>query len=192
MTAPATRRDELLALIVDELLAYGVAELSLRPLAEQVGTSARLLIYHFETREKLLAAALAQVRARVERALTDLAARERPKTLKAVLLMFWDWALQPANQSYFRLLFEVDGLSMYGRPADAPRNDGTAVWLAMINRSASGVTDPAPEFATLIMAAMNGLLQDFLSTGDRARTTAALMTLIERLVSEPARKGAKS
>jgi AcrR family transcriptional regulator len=180
------RRTELLAKIVDALLADGVAELSLRPLAERVGTSARLLIYHFETKENLIACALAEVRLRVERALREHAARERPVSLRASLLMFWDWAIAEPNQRYFRLLFEVDGLSMYGRLrlSTETRRDGPSVWLSLIDKAAMRLPRDEGLFSarsTLIMGALNGLLQDFLSTGDRARTTAALVELIEHV-----------
>ena len=176
------RRDVLLDKIVDALLEHGVADLSLRPLAERVGTSARLLIYHFGSKEKLLVEALAAVRLRVAKSLTERSVLERPGSLKAVLLMFWDWATLPHNQNYFRLLFEVDGLSMFDRVvfSDEAVRDGTTLWLTLIEKSASRAN------STLIMAAMNGLLQDFLTTGDRARTTQALQSLIALIAAEKA------
>jgi AcrR family transcriptional regulator len=189
MDNASARRAELLAKIVDAFLAGGVADLSLRPLAARVGTSARLLIYHFETKEKLLACALAAVRARADASLRALAAREQPKTLSAVLLMFWEWAIEDPNQRYFRLLFEVDGLLMFDRlgALGDSRQDGGAVWLGMIDRAVAAVApapDPASGRSTLIMGAMNGLLQDYLSTGDRTRTTAALIDLADLLSAD--------
>lgn len=186
MNSLPDRRAELLDKIVDALLTEGVADLSLRPLAERVGTSARLLIYHFETRDNLIASALAEVRLRADQALRRLAARETPDSLGASLLMFWDWATAEPNQRYFRLLFEVDGLSMFDRLrfSRETRQDGAAAWLALIERAAArtpGERVLPPGLSTLILGALNGLLQDFLSTGDRARTTAALVDLIELL-----------
>ena len=90
MVEVSERRDDLLEKIADVLLADGVAESSLRPLAEKIGSSARLLIYHFETKEKLIKCALAVVRMRVEHSLQILAARKRPDSLKASLTMFWE------------------------------------------------------------------------------------------------------
>jgi len=176
------RRDVLLDKIVDALLDHGVADLSLRPLAERVGTSARLLIYHFGSKEKLLVEALSAVRLRVAKSLTERSAHERPASLNAVLLMFWDWATAPANQNYFRLLFEVDGLSMFDRVvfSDQAVRDGATVWLTLIAKSGSSTN------ATLVMAAMNGLLQDFLTTGDRDRTTQALHALLALISAEKA------
>src|SRR6267154_4899517 len=109
------RRAELLVKVVDVILLEGVSELSLRPLAKAVGTSARLLVYHFGSKEKLLTDTLEQVRQRIECSLRSLAAKDNPRSLGEFLLMFWDWAIDKPNRRYFRLLFEVDGLAMQNR-----------------------------------------------------------------------------
>jgi len=189
MKVSSGRRAELLDKIVDVMLESGVAELSLRPLADQVGASARLLIYHFETKESLIADALAAVRLRVGRAVKEHAARENPDTLAAALLMFWNWATAEPNQRYFRLLFEVDGLSMFDRLrfSEQTRHDGAKVWISLIDSAAARLgqdDDPFTGRSTLIMGALNGLLQDYLSTGDRARTTAALNQLMDLIDGE--------
>ncbi|MDE2280697.1 MAG: TetR family transcriptional regulator, partial [Xanthomonadaceae bacterium] len=44
------RKDALIEPIVGYLLEHGLANLSLRPLATAIGTSARLLVYHFESK----------------------------------------------------------------------------------------------------------------------------------------------
>jgi AcrR family transcriptional regulator len=184
MDAITGRRSELLDKIVDTLLASGSADLSLRPLADSVGTSARMLIYHFDTKEKLIADALSLVRLRVERSLKALAAREKPASLRDFIFMFWNWATDKPNQRYFRLLFEVDGLSMYNRFkfSQASRRDGASVWIGLIDRAAAAASEDGTFFSahsTLIIGAINGLLQDFLSTGDRKRTTTALSDLLD-------------
>ena len=42
-----------------------------------------------------------------------------------------------------------------------------------------------PSVSTLALAALNGLLHDFLATGDRKRITAALLVLIEKMSDNP-------
>jgi len=194
MDMPLDRRAELLSAIVDALLTHGAADLSLRPLAERVGTSARLLIYHFGSKEQLLADALAEVRIRVQTALGALAITARPATLRALIMMVWDWAVDPANQRYFRLLFEVDGLTMFD-PSKVTKEigrDHSAAWIAMIQRAAERLAAERPLFeahSTLVLAALTGLLQEFLSTGDLDRTTAAMSALIDLIAQSP--KGLK-
>jgi len=176
------RRSELLNEIVEAFLASGTTELSLRPLAERVGTSARLLIYHFETKEKLVTAALAQIRLRIAASLKDRSAREKPASLREFLFMFWNWATEKPHQNYFRLLFEVDGLAMFNRKfSKEARRDGDSVWTGMIERASAalpGSSEMSSAHATLIRTTLGGLLQEFLSTGDLKRTTAALSDFI--------------
>ncbi len=195
MDMPLDRRTELLNSIVDALLTYGAAELSLRPLAERVGTSARLLIYHFGSKEQLLADAMAEVRLRIQTSLGAYAVQVRPKTLRDLVMMVWDWAVQPANQGYFRLLFEVDGLTLFDR-VHVSQDTGrahSAAWIALIERAAERLPAEGPLFrvhSTLILATLTGLLQEFLSTGDLDRTTAAMSALIDLIAQDS--KGPKS
>jgi AcrR family transcriptional regulator len=189
------RRSELLGKIVEELLKSGAAELSLRPLAERVGSSARLLIYHFGSKEELVAAALSEVRLYIGASLHARASQTRPETLRDLILMVWNWATEAPNQRYFRLLFEVDGLAMFDRLSfsEEVRRANSAVWIGLIDRAAGRLTHGGDLFSahsTLILGTFTGLLQDFLSTGDRARTTRALHVLVDLIslgASAPAR-----
>jgi AcrR family transcriptional regulator len=184
MEATIDRRVELLGGIVDDLLTNGAADLSLRPLAERVGSSARLLIYHFDSKEQLVAAALAEVREHIGASLHDRATQARPQTLRDLITMVWEWATEAPNQRYFRLLFEVDGLAMFDRLSfsEEVRRANSAVWINLIDKAAERLTlggDVFSAHSTLILGTLTGLLQDFLSTGDRARTTQALDALID-------------
>ena len=49
-----TRKDILTGEIIDHVVRHGLSDLSLRPLADAIGTSARLLIYHYKSKEALL------------------------------------------------------------------------------------------------------------------------------------------
>ena len=169
--------------VVTCLLEQGVGDLSLRPLADRAGTSARLLIYHFDSKENLIATALDEVRRRVESGLAESAAAARPTTLPQLLRFFWTWALRPENQAHFRLLFEVDALSLFDRVSFSLEGRRAAAerWLTLLARASAELGDRGPrlaEHATLIMGALVGLLQDQFSTGDHERTTAALESLI--------------
>lgn len=183
------RRTELLEAIVDVLLADGIADLSLRPLAERVGTSARLLIYHFGSKEDLLAAALAQVRARIAGELRVLAQTDSSRSIDAALTRFWRWATAEPNQKYFRLLFEIDGLAMHDqlRFSTQARNESTSVWLNLVRNvealSGRSSIDP-PGRTTLIWGTIAGLLQDFLTTGDHERTTEALHYFLSLIAND--------
>jgi AcrR family transcriptional regulator len=53
---PVGRRDELLEAATDHVLTHGLIGLTLRPLAAAIGTSDRMLIYHFGSHARLVAA----------------------------------------------------------------------------------------------------------------------------------------
>jgi AcrR family transcriptional regulator len=166
-----TRRDELLQATAGYILQHGVADLSLRPLAKAIGTKARLLIYHFGSREKLIEAALTAV-------LRDVQADFLKSGVS--VLKFWKWATLPANLPYARLVFEVHGL--------APRNprlfggyvrDAIDSWKAILSERIPGRNKA--QIATAVIAVFDGLLMDFLATGDRQRTTKALRLALKKI-----------
>ncbi len=188
------RRTELLEKVVDVLLAQGISDLSLRPLAKAVGTSARLLIYHFESKEALLTDALEQVRQRIEVSLRSLAAKEGPLSLGEFLVMFWRWAMREPNQRYFRLLFEIDGLAIQNR-ARFPAHfwgAGFGRWRRVFETEFGQASSKEGATSTFHLAALNGLLHDFLCTGDRKRTTEALHCLIDSISVKPVARETRS
>lgn len=66
------RRAELLQQATDHVLAHGLIGLTLRPLAAAVGTSDRMLVYHFGGRDALVSAVVAEATARATRVVGDL------------------------------------------------------------------------------------------------------------------------
>ena len=85
----------------DYILAHGLAEVSLRPLGEALGTSARMLIYYFGSKEQL-----------VVNALKLIAERERAGLASGgidPLRAYWSWAIAPERRPYLRLLYEIYG-----------------------------------------------------------------------------------
>lgn len=187
MDGAVERRDELLEKIIDALLSTGISKMSLRPLAKSIGTSARLLIYHFGSKEQLLTAALAGVRQRIEASIQELSAKEHPNSLPEFLHMFWRWAAKDANQSYFRLLFEINGLAMHNRrkfPDAFWGGSGLIAWVDLFESKfdqLSTARGGPPGASTFVLATLNGLLRDLIATGDSKRTTDAMHVLIESL-----------
>ena len=88
--------------------------------------------------------------------------------------VFWAWTIHPANVKYVRLLFEVQVLAMQNPAKYARYLEGTSSsWLEIIEAS----LPPSKEnrvVATLCAAVIDGLLLEYLSTGDGRRTTKAL------------------
>jgi AcrR family transcriptional regulator len=84
--AGESRRETLLAACTDHVLAHGLIGLSLRPLAAAVGTSDRMLMYHFGNRDGLVTAIIDESTKRSVEYLSGLAA---PRTVRAGVLRLW-------------------------------------------------------------------------------------------------------
>jgi AcrR family transcriptional regulator len=165
------RKDELCAKALDYCLAHGLSDLSLRPLALEIGTSARLLIYHFGSRDGLISAVMDEAHRRVQKSFGDLM---RSGGNRDLLGKFWHWTTAPDNSPYVRLLFELQMLALQRPAAYARYLKGTSSsWLALIETALPPSADRRAR-ATLCAAVIDGLLLEFLSTGDLRRTSSAL------------------
>jgi AcrR family transcriptional regulator len=153
------RRAAVLAKAADYVLQRGLAGLSLRPLAKALGTSPRMLLYDFGTKEQLIHEILAEIRRR-EAGLFGAEVR----TLDDV----WRWIAAPEREPFLRLFFEVYVDALGRKEAEPLVHD----WLEFLRTSWQPPVDDAT--ATLMVAVVRGLLLDRLATGDRARTDAAL------------------
>ena len=168
------RREELVEKALHYFLKHGLAGLSLRPLAGRIGTSARLLVYHFGSKDGLIAAVMDEVQARTQKSFAASAAKGAMKTRRGVMRAFWDWITHPANLPTMRLLFEVQVLAIQNPGAYARYLKGTSSsWLTLIE-STLPPSKSNRAVATLCAAVIDGLLLEYLSTGDLRRTTKAL------------------
>ena len=168
------RRDELIGKALDYLLAHGVAGLSLRPLAADVGTSARLLVYHFGSKDGLIQAVMDEARSRIQKSFAATASRSAEGGVDGVMHAFWTSIIRPANARLLKLLFEVQVLALQNPSVYAHYLEGTSSsWLALIEASIPPNRERRAA-ATLAAAVIDGLLIEYLSTGDRRRTTEAL------------------
>ena len=185
--APATGRDELLARAVRYFAAHGIADTSLRRLAEHIGTSHRMLLYHFGSREGLLAAVVeyveAEQRANLARMLADVG--DDGPDLTAQGLRFWR-AVTDAALIYGPLFFELSSHAMQGLPhAAGLRRDLVDSWLEPLAAGwvVRGYRTPqARAQARLDLAVARGLLHDLLITGDRAAVDAAMRRYLSHVL----------
>lgn len=177
------KRARLLARIVDHALKSGVTTLALRPTAAAVGTSARMLVHHFGTRDALAAAVLLEIEGRL---VGSIALGPEDDEAGEVLRRMWRATTTPELNPPVRAAFEIWGRALV-RPGDFsdflgrvfdPWRDGLAAALVR-----SGVPDDlALTRATLAVAAFNGLQLARLTNGDEARARAALEMLIATIL----------
>ena len=173
---------------VDYVLAHGFHDLALRPLAQALNTNARMLVYHFGSREGLMREILFGLREREDaRMQAWFQAGKKPRTLSEFLCWLWHRLSALSKQPHLRLLFELYALALR-HPKDYPGvlEDPLVHWKGVTKRtSRQSKADEA--MATLLLAATRGLLLDLCATGDRARTEQALR-LLARFVESGKRR----
>jgi AcrR family transcriptional regulator len=162
-------RETLLAAALEHVTAHGVGDLSLRALAAELGTSHRMLIYHFGSRDGLLVALAQGVEQRQRERLSALLAEpDLPPDEQA--RRFWEQLVDPAQWPAERLFFELYGQALQGRPHATPLLDGVVdEWLEPLTALTirSGIPPAeARAHARLRLAVARGLLLDLLATGD--------------------------
>ena len=80
------QREQLLERVTDHVLEHGLIGLSLRPVAAAVGTSDRMLIYHFTSRDALVSAVVARA---TERAVTEVNALPGAPSVRSGVNRLW-------------------------------------------------------------------------------------------------------
>ncbi|MFC5580117.1 TetR family transcriptional regulator [Rhodanobacter terrae] len=177
-----TRKEILTDELVGYLLEHGLSDLSLRPLADALGTSARLLIYHFESKEGLLTEVLDSMQTRLRMSLGGMIERRAAQSERP-LKLFWDWAIADENYPYLKLLYELQILAVQNPAAYGQYLQRNASSWSELIATALPETERTPAMVTLLGAVFDGLFLELMSTGDRKRTTQAVQQFI-RLVDE--------
>jgi len=157
--ADQTIRAQLRDRAVHHVLANGLSDTSLRAIAEQLGTSHRMLIYHFGSSEEFWDAVLSG----------------RMPTLEET----WARVASSRNLPVIRLVFQIYGEALKDRTRF--RTFLSQVVDSWLNTIASGLEKDlgvgrakAKREARLRLAVIRGLLLDLLTTGDRPGTTETL------------------
>ncbi|MGL5818931.1 MAG: TetR/AcrR family transcriptional regulator [Phycicoccus sp.] len=185
-SAPSDQKLILLGGAVDHVLEHGIGTVSLRPLAAALGTSDRMLIYYFGTREALLVAVLHEVGRRLAATLDD-ALPVEPVSAGTLFAAAGDLVDDPAVERYLRLYIELSGLAAAGREpfraATAGIADGWMAWTAARLDPAEGRPE---ETAAGILALVDGvLLLRFVLGGDRASQAHTWLTRVLTAALEP-------
>lgn len=174
---PRHARERLLAAAVDYVAEHGVTDLSLRRLAAAIGTSHRMLIYHFGSKEGLLVEVVRAVEEQQRVALAELDATVGD-TMAGLSRAFWQRLADPALWPNERLFFEMYGQALQGRPGTVGLLESAVKpWLEqgeeLLQRHGFDAAS-APAHARLALAAVRGLLLDLLTTHDRAGVDEAM------------------
>jgi AcrR family transcriptional regulator len=162
------RRQELLNAVVDNAAADGIGQRSLRDIAERVGTSHRMLIHHFQSRDGLLVAIVDEVERRTQAQVDAMYAPDRDPV--DVLEQSWSELCASELRGSERLFFECYARGANGeRPFDRLHPASITSWLDMAQAHGVDV-----DLARLGLAVVRGLLLDLTATDDEDGTGRAL------------------
>lgn len=174
--SPSPRQAELLERAYGYALEHGLADLSLRPLAAAIGSSPRVLLFLFGSKDGLVRALLARARSDE---LDFLQSLGHEADIAGVVRSTWQWLLEERHRPLLTLWLEAYSRSLTepGGPWGGFATQTVDDWLALLasaqphrrRRSKAGATE-----RSLTLAVLRGALIDLLATGDVARNTAAI------------------
>ena len=183
--APSARQDELLELAYQYVLAHGLADMSLRPLAKAIGSSPRVLLFLYGSKDALIRALLDRARA------DELAAIDAFKEVEGAGLadsarQAWDWLSAPDHRLLLGLWVEAYARSLVDPAGPWAGFAAQTVqdWLGLLASTQPQARRRSPAGAaerTAVLALLRGAMLDLLATGDLARTTESVTLLLEAL-----------
>ncbi|WP_068403532.1 TetR/AcrR family transcriptional regulator [Kribbia dieselivorans] len=170
---PARTPDDLLESVTEYVAEHGVGDFSLRRCAEAIGTSHRMLSYHFGSREGLLRAVVDEVAVRSRSMLARLVGA-RPLTRRAAAGVVDEAVLDEDARRAAALMIEVAYLRMHTDLVGS-YEDHLAAWEPLTTRQLGEGLTPAQARtrARLAMAVQLGLAYDLAVTGDTEAVAAA-------------------
>ncbi|KRD09643.1 hypothetical protein ASE48_06340 [Mycobacterium sp. Root265] len=183
-TADPAKRAELLDGVIGYLQEHGVADMSLAPMAEALGTSKRMLLYYFGDRGELLAQALNASRPDVGGMFDGISTEAE---FVAAARSLWRAITRGAQRRTVGLMLQVLSLAVTDPDTYQPYADqAVTIMLDPIARALAGLGYPkrdAEVRASLVVSGLRGLCQDGLVTGDKGRVDAAAELVIAAAMS---------
>ena len=174
--AEVAQREVLADQVCDWVLEHGVSGLSLRPLARDLEISTYPLIYWFESKDGVIAAALTRSEERQMELLLGWAEEEGEIAPGRLFRRYWKWSVSARGRPYLRLFAELTGLAQREPVLGTYVDRALSPWRNVIQAFLEGSGfDPEQSEAktTLLIATAAGLQLDLATTGDVKRTTAA-------------------
>jgi AcrR family transcriptional regulator len=184
--APSARKTELLEAAYDFVLKRGMTELSLRPLAAAIGSSPRVLLFLFGSKDGLVKALLSRAR-EDELSMLELLRQEHPDLgLADALLQLWTWLSEARHRNLLRLWVEGYARSLVdpAGPWAGFARQSVDDWLKVLSSyQPSGTRRGAASRAqrTAALTLLRGALLDLLATGDERRVTASIELSLDLL-----------
>jgi AcrR family transcriptional regulator len=173
--AERPRRQALLDAVIDDVGHNGIGGRSLRDLAAAAGTSHRMLIHHFGSRDELLVAVVEEVERRQVATLDEL-----PDDPADAVAASWADLRRPELRPFERLFFECYARGAQGEePFTRLLPAAIGGWLDAATEASGGAVDRAQ--IRLVLAVTRGLLLDLVATGDEEGVDEAAAVFVDLL-----------
>jgi AcrR family transcriptional regulator len=170
------RKRVLLEAAYRHVLENGLADMSLRPLAKAIGSSPRVLLFLFGSKDGLIRALLARAREDELRYLEQIRGNQPAREAAREV---WSWLAAPSHRALLALWVEGYARSLLNEPGPWAGfgRDTVNDWLELLaERQPADCRDTPKAEAkrTLLLAVLRGALLDLLATGDIGRVEAAV------------------
>ena len=184
MSRDTIRRTALAEAATDHALEHGLIGLSLRPLAAAVGTSDRMLLYHFDDKDDVVATVL---RASNDRSITDIRRIPPSRDLRRAVLDLWAATTSGQLARCQRLYVEAAALGLLGRePYVTVVREANERWVGAVadHLVAAGADRRRVRRAvTLLDATFMGLQLDLPLAPDQSERRRAVRDLADAVVA---------
>ncbi|SEE68731.1 TetR/AcrR family transcriptional regulator [Jiangella alba] len=173
------KAEELLGRIIEIVRVQGLAGFSLDNLAPQLGTSSRMLVYYFGSKDELLGRIVYTLRNDIVTQLEN----EPVGTITQAVDRWWNhYQANPADMQFF---FHLTSRS-FEEPDKFQEFASTAVgqWEAYFVRSLEGHVashEEAEAIARLVLGTVRGLMADLLITADQPQAERSLAVFKDML-----------
>lgn len=176
-TTDLEHREALANRITDYVLEHGLADLSIRPLARAVGLAPRTLLYHFGSKEAIVAEVFRRIRSR-QRLVFDSLRRSELHGPVQIARAAIEYMTSERMLPVMCVFFELYALAAR-EPQRAPGFLESAVddWLEFFaDPVCSGTSDPARArvIATVLLGGYRGFMLDYIATRDTSRIRDAM------------------
>jgi len=161
MAQETKRRTALAEAATDHVLEHGLVGLSLRPLAAALGTSDRMLLYHFADKDDLVATVL---RVATDRSVQEVDRLPDGRDVRSAVHLLWGALTRSPLEQCQRLYVEAAALGLLGREPYAgvvrEANEGWVAALVAFLRRSGCPADRAGRAVVLLDATLMGLHLD--------------------------------
>lgn len=167
-------RNELLEKCFEGVVSEGTLDVSIHRLAKLAGSSARMLIYHFESKQKLDELLAVKLEQKIREDFASFLGRRSDKG-RAFVLRFWRYMTEDKMfMRLFMLSMTQASTVLRSRSMLAAMEAQTSDWIDLIETHLG-----SRKFAEMLYLMGQGALVDFFVTGNRARGQRCLAQMIE-------------